>query len=69
MGLIRRIARKVLDATRSPSSPKEPGTPAPTVTPEPTPAPAPKKEGDQPWYLDGQNDGWDDVNPGEKKKG
>ena len=21
-----------------------------------------------PWYLDGQNDGWDDTNPGDDKK-
>jgi hypothetical protein len=23
---------------------------------------------DQPWYLDGQNDGWDDTNPNGDKK-
>jgi hypothetical protein len=23
---------------------------------------------DKPWYLDGQNDGWDETNPGEKKE-
>ncbi len=23
---------------------------------------------DKPWYLDGENDGWDDTNPNEEKK-
>ncbi len=62
MGL-RDFAKKVVGRLRS-TEPR-PDAPAPAAPAAAPAAPAPKKPatGDKPWFLDGQNDGWDDTNP------
>ncbi len=55
MGLLRNLAKKVLGKQEAPKPSPPVATPAPK-------APAPTGSGtDKPWYLDGQNDGWDET--------
>lgn len=65
MGLIRSLAKKVLGR----ASTAQPAPSAPPPTPVPPGVGAPSTT-DKPWYLDGQNDGWDttDVEPSDIKK-
>lgn len=65
MGL-RDLAKKIVGKVKA--EPSSPHGPAPHVTPHSPPPGPPAKEGDKPWYLQGQEDldGWDETNPGEE---
>lgn len=65
MGL-RDLAKKLVGKVKA--DPSSPHGPTPHVTPHSPPPGPPAKEGDKPWYLQGQEDldGWDETNPGEE---
>lgn len=66
MGLLKNLVKKVVGAP----------APAKAATPPAAPAPAPERHAShgtnaaeaKPWYLDGENDGWDETNPDAEKK-
>lgn len=73
MGLLKNLVKKVVGG--APAKPSTPATTTPPTSPRPS-APssaAPRgggtnAESDTPWYLDGQQDGWEDTNVDPAKK-
>lgn len=72
MGLIKNLVKKVVGGG-APAKPSSSATPAPPASPKvASPKPArggTNAESDTPWYLDGQNDGWEDTDVDPAKKG
>lgn len=67
MGLLKNLVKKVVGAPPAPAKASTPSAPAKVEAPKAAPHGTNAAE-DKPWYLDGENDGWDDTNPDADKK-